>query len=129
MDNQVIRTLREEYLATKKKLSRKGAVVAEPVIEALCEFCKQNSEFAQAVEQSGKKINECIEHVVKDSDSALSDLEAFRRAVSFYFEGATVHFQMNIDLGDGGFSNKPSAEPPVDKPTSGLSLSLDDLLF
>ena len=129
MIEQITRTLREEYMANKKKLSRKGAVVAEPVVEALCEFCKQNSEFAQAVEQSGKKINDCIEYVVKDSGSALSDLEAYRRAVSFYFEGATVRFTMTVDLGDDGFSNAPATAPLVDKPTSGLSLSLDDLLF
>ena len=118
-------------MADKKKLSRHGAVVAEPVLNALCGFCEQNAEFAQAISQSGKSFKDCVESAVKGAGSAISDIDVYRRAVEFYFEGATVHFQMTIDLGDGGFSNEETAEipAPADKPSGGLSLSLDDLLL
>lgn len=36
--------------------------------------------------------------VAKDCGSCLSDLEAYRRAVQFYFPGAEIRMQMSIDL-------------------------------
>lgn len=115
------------------KLSAKGKAVAPSVAEALTTFCAQNAEFAQAVEQSGKTAAECVESTVKNCGGSISDIEVYRKAVQFYFEGATVHFSMTIDLGDEGFSN---AQPDnlgqirtdSDK-SGGLSLSLDDLLL
>ena len=98
------------------------------VEEALSLFCDQNSEFAQAVKQSGRTATECVESAVRGCGNSISDIELYRRAAAFYFEDATVHFSMTIDLGDGGFSNAPT-ESLADKPSGGLSLSLDDLLF
>ncbi len=115
------------------RLSVKGRAVASSVEEALTLFCEQNAEFAQAVEQSGKTAAECVENAVMGCGSSISDIEVYRRAVQFYFEGATVHFNMTIDLGDEGFSNVQPDKPgqirtDSDKP-GGLSLSLDDLLL
>ena len=110
------------------KLSAKARAVAPAVAEALSVFCAQNPEFAQAVEQSGRTAAECVESAVRGCGNSISDIELFRRAVAFYFEDATVHFSMTIDLGDGGFSNAPQ-DAPADKPSGGLSLSLDDLLL
>ncbi len=129
MIDQAINKLNAEFKAAKG-LSKCGAVVAKPVLDALTQFCRQNSEFAQAVVQSGKDIKDCIESTVKGvSGKGISDIEVYRRAVAFYFEGATVSFVMNIDLGDGGFSNNSPAQetaPTVSK--KGLQISLDDLL-
>lgn len=113
------------------KLSAKGKAVAPSVAEALATFCGQNAEFAQAVEQSGKTAAECVESAVKGCGSSISDIELYRKAVQFYFEGATVHFSMTIDLGDEGFSNAPehSKQTPETTAPGGLSLSLDDLLL
>lgn len=36
--------------------------------------------------------------VAKGCGSAISDLEAFRRAVRFYFPGADVKFNMTVNL-------------------------------
>ena len=125
---EAIEKLETEFKAAGK-LSRHGAVVAQPVLDALKEFCGQNAEFAQAVVQSDKTIKDCIESTIKGAGSAISDIDVYRKAVEFYFDGATVHFHMTIDLGDSGFSNaKPTASALTDKP-SGLSLSLDELLL
>ena len=121
-----IEKIKKEYEAGKKKLSQKGKAVGQAVIKALTEFCRQNGEFAQAIEQSDKKVTECIEHTVKGCGNVISDLEVYRRAVDFYFKGATVEFQMVINLGDGGFSNVPEADET--QTTGRLELKLDSLL-
>lgn len=111
--------LSAELNAKGVKLSQKGKAVSEAVLNALQDFCEQNSEFAQAVMQTDKKVTECIESTVKSCGSSISDLEVYCKAVEFYFPGATVRMQLTIDLGDEGFSNKPAES---------VSLSLDNLL-
>jgi hypothetical protein len=110
-------------LKKTNNLSRAGKVVAEPVADALKEFCRQNAEFAQAVLQSDKTVGECVESTVKNCEGALSDLEVYRRAVQFYFDGADVHMKLTVDLGDGGFSNTP-----ITVNSRPVELSLDSLL-
>lgn len=103
------------------KLSRKGQVVGEAVRAALLNFCGQNAEFAQAVEQGGS-LADCIESTVKSSGTAISDIEVYKKAVQFYFAGAEIHMKLTLDLGDGGFAGEP--EPQTEK----VELSLDSLL-
>ena len=114
------------------KLSRKGKAVSSAVINALSDFCRQNSEFAQAVEQSKKSVADCIESTVKNCGNSISDVDVVRKAVSFYFPGATVKCTMTIDVGDGGFSNVDAetlatAEAESKEPKK-LCLELDSLL-
>lgn len=105
------------------KLSRKGQVVGEAVRTALLEFCGQNAEFAQAVEQGGS-LADCIESTVKGSGSSISDLEVYKKAVQFYFAGAEIHMKLTLDLGDGGFAGEP--EPQTKR--GAVELNLDSLL-
>ena len=65
------------------------------VRDALETFIRQDEEFAQAVVQDGT-FSECMKAVAKDCGACLSDLEAYKRAVQFYFPGADVEFQMKI---------------------------------
>ena len=116
------------------KLSAKARAVAPSVEQALAQFCDQNTEFAQAVEQSGRTAAECVESAVRGCGNSISDFYLYSRAVAFYFEGAKVHFNMTIDLGDNGFSNNQpdnlgQIRTDSDKPSGGISLSLDDLLL
>lgn len=67
------------------------------ICEKLCIFCKQDSEFAQAVVQGGT-FTECMKAVTKGCGTALPDEEAIRRAVRFYFPGANVKFHMELNL-------------------------------
>ncbi len=103
-------------LKAAKKLSPKGQAVSSAVVQALKDFCAQNSEFERAV-LDGDTVDKCIESTVKNAGSSISDLEAYKKAVRFYFPGATVKMALTIDLGDEGFSNDKKIE-----------LGLDDLL-
>lgn len=85
---------------------------------ALVSFCRQESEFAQAILESKQSFKDCMVAVAKDCGNCISDLEAYRRAVQFYFPGADIEFKMTIDL-CASVSNKEK-EP--------VSISLMDLL-
>lgn len=112
-----------EYFAEKIK-GRKEELIADAVSDALKSFCDQEPEFEQAILQSDKSFQDCLSEVVKGGGSCLSDIEAYRRAVKFYFSTATVSFRMTIDLsGDNG------AAPAITMTESKtLNVSLDDLL-
>lgn len=86
--------MEREYGQVKgqKETAMRGAVR-----DALLEFCRQNGEFAQAVAQGGS-FPDCMAAVAKGVGQSLSDLEAYRRAVSFYFDGAQVEYSMTIRL-------------------------------
>lgn len=80
-----------------KKLNRYSGVLAEPVGKQLEEFCRQEEEFAQAVVQGGS-FKDCMAAVTKGLGSAISDVNAYRKAVQFYFPGAEVRVKMSVDL-------------------------------
>lgn len=117
----------KEYFFSGKIKGKYQQAIAPETAKALTLFCEQEPEFAQAVEESGKTFQDCLDSVCKKIGSSISDLEAYKRAVKFYFSTADVHFNMTIDLcGDNGH-----ADPPITmtqhKPES-LSVSLDELL-
>lgn len=88
-----------ERLRDDKGLSgNKERAMAPAVREALEKFCADDGEFAQAVAQGG----------------SISDIEAYRRAVQFYFPGAEIETTMHVRL--CGDDAKPE----------GLLLKLDD---
>ena len=110
--DQAKERLEREYKEVKgtKETAMKGAVR-----DTLLEVCRQNEEFAQAVAQGGS-FKDCMTAVAKGVGSFISDLEAYRRAASFYFDGAKVRFQMAIEL-----------EPAeVEQDRNGLLLDLSD---
>lgn len=108
---QAEKRLKDEYDKVK---GQKESAMKSAVRDALLEFCRQNEEFAQAVAQGGSFPN-CMAAVAKGVGSALSDLEAYRRAASFYFDGAKVNFSMTIQL-----------EPAEAEPDRGILLDLSD---
>lgn len=116
---------RDTYFSEKLKGDKQKAI-ASAVREALESFCDQEPEFEQAIEQSGKTFQECLDSVVDKCGSCLSDIEAYRRAVKFYFSTATVSFHMTIDLSGNNGAMKPITMTESKKDT--LSISLDDLL-
>lgn len=82
----------KEKLSGSKEMAMKAAV-----LEALKDFCEQDEEFAQAVVQGGS-FKDCMSTVAKGVGSSISDLEAYKKAVQFYFRGADVRFKMEIDV-------------------------------
>lgn len=79
------------------RFGSKAATMKGAVKDALAEFCAQDEEFAQAVVQGGS-FEDCMKAVEKGVGSAISDLEAYKKAVQFYFRGAEVRFRMEIDV-------------------------------
>lgn len=116
-----INKIREEY-DKLKGLSQYAKVVAPYVRDELEVFCKQDKEFAQAVVQTDKKLKDCIESTVKGCKDSVSDLTVYKRAVEFYFPGATVHMTLTIDL-----IGSAAAPAPETKSPSSIDLSFDEL--
>ena len=116
---------RKEYFDTLKIKGQKERAVAEATADALISFCEQEPEFEQAIEQSDKTFQDCLNSIMKSVSSSISDIEVYRRAVKFYFSTATVSFVMNINL--GGEVNAPKITMSKSD-TKTLSVSLDDLL-
>lgn len=111
------------FLASaRKKLSdlngisgQKERVMAPFVRDKLLEFCDQDAEFAQAVAQ-GKPFSECMIAVTHGVGNHISDIEAYSKAVGFYFPGAKIRVVMEIDLiGDAaGESIQPAPAKKLD---------------
>lgn len=112
---------------TNAKLGKYENVVKSYVLDEICIFAKQNSEFAQAIEQSDKSFADCLKATVKGAGASLEDLEVYKRAVAFYFPGADIKCTMTLDLGDGGFSNSDS-KTSTEADSGKLQLDLDSLL-
>ncbi|MDO5559387.1 MAG: hypothetical protein Q4F95_07275 [Oscillospiraceae bacterium] len=122
----------KKYFDTAKIKGRYQQAIAEETASALQSFCSQEPEFKQAIEQSGKTYQDCLDGVVKGAGMSLSDLKAYKRAVKFYFSTADISFQMTINLsGDNGYKAPPitvSHPDPEPEPEKKMELSLDDFL-
>lgn len=90
--------LTQEYNELKSN-DRYINAVKLPVMQSLIKFCEQDDEFAQAVAEPGSQsFAGCLAAVVKGCGNVLSDVEAYRRAASYYFDGAEVEMQMVIHV-------------------------------
>ena len=78
-------------------------------------FDQARERLEKAVAQGGS-FQDCMKAVAKGVGGSISDLEAYRRAASFYFDGAKVQFTMSIQL--------TPAEPEESR--SGILLDLSD---
>jgi hypothetical protein len=93
--------------------SQKESAMKNDVRRALTDFCKQDEEFAQAVAQGGS-FADCMKAVAKGVGNSISDLEAYTKAVQFYFPGAKIRMQMTIDLiGDAACDPKERIMEPM----------------
>ena len=114
----------------KKKVSGNMEKAMAPAVAAQLEFfCRQDAEFAQAVVQGGT-FADCMKAVANGVGSSISDLDAYKKAVAFYFPGAKVHMKLTIDLiGDAAGETEPDTVPvaaPAPEKPKVISLNLDD---
>ena len=123
MQNEALAKLRVEK--NSGSYDRYGNAMKNAVCAALEQFCRQDAEFAQAVVQGGT-FAECMKTVAKGCGSAISDLEAFRRAVRFYFPGADVKFHMTVNL-CADVEAEAAAAAPAARPGPKI-LDLEDFL-
>lgn len=107
----------------------KERVMAGPVAEALRSFCRQDAEFAQAVAQGGS-FAECMAAVAKGVGQSISDVDAYKKAVGFFFPGACIQVQMTIDLVGDAEKAVPAPKPALQlhKSDGPFVLNLDDFL-
>lgn len=123
MINKAIEKLGEEKKTFKG--DKKENAMVNAVYETLISFCRQDEEFAQAVAQNEKTLSDCLKAVAKGVGTSISDLDAYKKAVQFYFPGADIRCTMTIDLIGTVASNITMTSAPVKK--SVLNMSLDDL--
>lgn len=106
----------------------KERAMMKDVKAALVDFCRQDEEFAQAVVQGGS-LAQCLKAVAQGTGSSISDLEAYQKAVQFYFPGAKVRFQMSIDLaGDAAKEERYQPKHAEDTKPAGLVLDFTQFL-
>lgn len=98
--------------------STKAGAIFQPVVNALKSFVRQNDEFAQAIVQNDKTVKDCCNEIERHIGSACSDLDVFKMAVNFYFEGATIEFEMKIHM----------CESEMGTTDKGIVLNLNDFL-
>lgn len=102
---QALKKLEEE--SASGSFDKYAAVMKKAVRDTLEDFCRQDEEFAQAVVQGGS-FTDCMKAVAKGCGSGISDLEAYTRAVQFYFPGAKIKMQMSIDLIGDAAAEQPA---------------------
>lgn len=118
--NQALKKLQDG--AKSGKFDKYGQAMKTDVLRQLESFVEQDEEFAQAVVQGGS-FEDCMKAVAKSCGQSLSDVEAYRRAVAFFFPGATVKMQLTIDLiGDAA---KEEYTPKHVSESKGSGLVLD----
>lgn len=111
----------------KKNVSgQKEKAMAPAVAAQLKVFCEQNEEFARAVAIGGT-FTDCMKKVASGVGHSISDLDAYKKAVQFYFPGAEVEMSMRINIG-GEMSEKSNAKrwnDPGEENTKVIELVFD----
>lgn len=105
--DRALKKLEEEYKSGS--FDKYANIMKSAVKDTIADFCRQDDEFAQAVVQGGS-FTDCMKAVAKSCGTGISDLEAYRRAVRFYFPGAEIRFQMTIDLIGDAAGERESAQ-------------------
>ena len=124
MTEMAIAKLRKEQKSAK--YDKYAQIMKDGVCKALEDFCRQDEEFAQAVYQGGS-FEDCMKAVAQNCGHGISDLEAYRRAVQFYFRGADIRFRMEINLCAEVEAAAGITEPerPAEEKSTGKIVQLD----
>lgn len=122
---EALNKLAEGKKAVSGSSSSKEKAMAPAVATQLEAFCRQSGEFARAVADGGS-FADCMKEVAKGVGNAISDHDAYKKAVRFYFPGAEVKMQLTIELNGETAGAEPVAEvaAPVEKPKV-IALDLD----
>lgn len=118
---QAVEKLNKEKAGVK---GQKERIMMPAVCTVLQDFCIQDEEFAQAVVQGGS-LADCMKQVASGVGNSISDIDAYKKAVQFYFPGAEITVQMSIDLIGKARGEDPMSEAAKSK---GFLLNLEDFL-
>ena len=127
MKQRAIEKLKTEFKDFKG--DKYEEIMKYAVLDALIGFCEQNAEFADAVLVEDKAFKDAMATVKKAiKGNGISDIEAYRAAVSYYFPGAVIDYVMNIRMSEFEEpKNEPKMEPKKeDKKAKILSLDISD---
>lgn len=127
MDNWATQAVKKLEGEKKGITGSKERAMADAVFTAIKDFCVQDEEFAQAVVQGGT-FGECMKKVAAGVGNSISDLEAYKKAVQFYFPGAEVRMQLTIDLIGEAAKDAEYGEERVVIPGPDMILNLDDFI-
>lgn len=113
----------------KAVTGQKEKVMAPAVYSQLITFCWQNEEFAGAVIKGGS-FADCMKKVAAGVGNSISDLDAYKKAVQFYFPGAEVKMSLTINLGGKTAetekaNTRPESAPREEKTSKIISLDFD----
>ncbi|MBQ1349054.1 MAG: hypothetical protein IIY61_00170 [Ruminococcus sp.] len=134
-DTQKIAVEKINQACKTYKGGRHGSVVARPVADTLMRFCEENEDFAAVIAETDKTFSDCIVEVVRGVGNAIADIEAYRRAVKFYFPEAEIIVDMRIILSGGGVekpvetvdNSQEETKAPADQSENKI-ISLFDIL-
>lgn len=82
--------------ASKTPEDKAALVMKDAVKEKIIMFCTQSDEFATAVMSADKTFGDCMKAVSQNPGNGISDIEAYKRAVKYYFPDADIEFSMKI---------------------------------
>lgn len=105
-------------------VGNKEKAMAAAVKAALCDFAAQDAEFAEAIIFNSQTFGNCMAAVAKGVGSSISDIEAYKRAVQFYFPGAEIDFTMTVRVNPHDAPAAPNTAATYETHT----LSLMDIL-
>ena len=93
-----VEKLRQEQKNPDKGISKQAAALIYPICEMLISFCKQDQRFADAVFEKKETLSDCVKAVANGVTYMISDVDAYKKAVQFYFPAADVDFKCVIVL-------------------------------
>lgn len=96
-----------EREAKAGKFGQKENAMKKAVAAALKEFCRQSAELCERVIKGGS-FEECMKAVAKGVGNSISDIEAYRRAVAYYWKEAKISFVMKVE--EAGAAKEERAE-------------------
>lgn len=93
-----VEKLRQELKNPEKGLSRQADALMKPICDMLISFCRQDKRFADAVFEKKETLSDCVKAVAHGVTYMISDVDAYKKAVQFYFPAADVDFKCVIVL-------------------------------
>lgn len=111
--------------AVKDCKGQKERAMAPAVAQWMRGFCEQSCAFSRAVIDGGS-LSDCLTAVAKDTGNSISDLDAMKKAVKFYFPDGDVHMDLRIELPGEETAEAPTLRLlPKEEPTGPVSLVLN----
>jgi hypothetical protein len=92
-------------------------VVHKRTADTLIKFCKQSAAFAEVVARTPRTLSDCCTKMVEGvgRTEGISDIDAFKKAVQFYFPNSDVLFHMQIRH-TGSAPSEEEINKPAEKP-------------